>query len=285
MSGAQIVSFEDVMRARAADSSHVIDEAELRARQKTIPLKDCHAAFENLTFEIRTKKRRIPIFHDLSATFPKGRKIVVLGHKGSGKSTLFTLLLQQAPPTRGEVHVNSRLSWPIHLMTFMEPRLSVRQNAIFFARILGVDPAGLIHSIQSFCGLSHRAMEDSVKSLPTIMRRRMGIIVALAANFDCLLIDSPFRASGFGLKGDQGAKFEELILSYDYIISVSSAKQIPPNADLAYLLYNGHLYHFDDVALAASVFGSLPVPVGADAGRQQQADDDAEDDEVREEVY
>ncbi|MCF3936325.1 ATP-binding cassette domain-containing protein [Acuticoccus sp. M5D2P5] len=284
MSGAQIVSFEDAIRARGADDQHVVSEAELRSRQATVPLADCHAAFDRVTYEIRTKRRRIPIFYDLSIAIPKNRKIVIFGHKGSGKSTLFNMLLRQAPPTRGDVIVNSRLSWPIHLMSFMDPRLSVRANAIFTARILGVEPRGLLASMLTFAELEQKAADDPIQSMTTVTKRRLGIIVVLAANFDCLLIDSPFRSSAYGLSGDEGQSFEDMILSHDYMIGISSPRHAPANANLAFLLYEGHVYQFDDVQEAAAIFGALPVPADTGGG-QQKSSDDEDDDEVREEVY
>lgn len=60
---------------------------------------------ENITFgyEPREKEKRREIFHDFSATFEPGSITAILGHTGSGKTTLISLLLGLLQPTKGKI--------------------------------------------------------------------------------------------------------------------------------------------------------------------------------------
>jgi len=280
MSDGDVVTF-DTARASGAHGggAHALTDRRLRRRQATIPLSQCHAAFERMSYEIRTKTRRFTLFHDLSVGFPKGRHITLLGHKGSGKTAMFELLLKERPPTRGRVHVTSRLSWPVHLVKYLDPRLSVRQNVIFVSHVLGVDTGRLLAAVERFCQLDRRRTLEPLSAIPMMVKRRLGVLIVMAADFDCLLIDHPMRGKMFGLDGKAAAELEETILRRDYIASVTNPRNIPSNCDLAYLLYDGRLYMYEDVDEAVSVFKALPepeVPGGLEPRAETEDDDEAE---------
>lgn len=284
MSDGKVVSLAEGRTTGVAAGPKVITDRRLRRRQLTVPLEDCHAAFERMSYEVRTKTRRFPLFHDLSVSFPKGRRILLLGHKGSGKTVLFELLLRERPPTRGRVHTPSRLSWPIHTVQYFDDRQAVRDNIVFVSHVLGVDTAALLGAVERFCGLERKRMREPLNALPLPLRRRIGIVVVLAADFDCLLIDHPMRATMFGLEGRAGREFEEAILSRDYIASVTLPRHRPANCDLAYLLYEGRLYMFEDVDEAIHIYNSLPVPE-TPGGLGASSKDEDDDEDYREEGF
>jgi ABC-type polysaccharide/polyol phosphate transport system ATPase subunit len=128
-------------------------------------------------------------------------------------------------------------------------------------------------------------MNEPLTALPIQLKRRIGIVVVLAADFDCLLIDHPMRASMFGLDGRAGQEFEEAILSHDYVASVTMPRHKPANCDLAYLLYDGRLYMFEDVDEAVHVYNTLPVPEAPGWIGSRGGDDDEDDAEFREEGF
>lgn len=61
---------------------------------------------ENISFgyELRENEKPREIFHDFSATFEPGSVTAILGHTGSGKTTLISLLLGLLQPTKGKIH-------------------------------------------------------------------------------------------------------------------------------------------------------------------------------------
>lgn len=61
---------------------------------------------ENISFayEPRSDEPQREIFHDFSASFEPGSITAILGHTGSGKTTLISLLLGLLQPTEGKIH-------------------------------------------------------------------------------------------------------------------------------------------------------------------------------------
>lgn len=283
LAGSNIVSFEEALRAREEERPHILSLSELEARQGSVPLKACHAALDNVTLIYRTKALRTPVFSKLTAAFPKGRKIAVLGHKGSGTDLLVHLLLRRRAPNNGSVYINSRLSWPGNRNEIVERKLSFRANALFASDVFGLSPRQFIAAVQRFCQLTPRQMRDKTSNMPQQYRRRLSFAMFLAGNFDCHIFDGPFKGGHLGFSGRDAAEVEALALSRDLIMTATSAKSILGICDLAYILYDGRLYMFEDVREAARVFDALPVPASPLVPPQPQEADD-EDEEPREEV-
>lgn len=284
MVGSNIVSFENAMRQRMADRPRIITDAELRGAQTSIDLKDCHVAFDRCSVEVKLSTKRFTVFNDLSAAFPKGRRTVILGHKGSGKSTLIEMMLRQRQTIAGRIHVNSRLSWPVNSTGYFDSKLTLRQNLVFLGRILGVDPSKLFRAACDICHLNERQLREKVKAIPTPMKRRIGLIVVLAADFDCHLLDGPIKGGQYGLSNQDAEVIAAALLGRDYICTLTDTKGVPDNCDLVYLLYHGRLYHFDDVGAATEIFDELPVPPVPSGFPQRDESDDDEEEEFREEV-
>jgi len=285
MAKANIVSFDQAMRLRGSDAPRIVTDDELRRRQATVRLDNCHVAVDRLTYQIKSKARRFCVFHDLSVTFPKGRRIVVLGHSGAGKTTLFELMLQERPPTRGRIVINSRLSWPVHSSAFLDPRLSVRQNTVFISHILGVDGRKMLDTVQRFLELPAKRLHEPVKALSPKLRRRFGVVAVMAADFECLLIDMPMKGALFGLDGRRAEALEATILDHDYIMATNAVRHVPANCDLVYILYEGRFYLFEDPDEAKRVFNGLPIPPNPGGRREQPAEDEEDEDEYREEAF
>ena len=282
MSEATIVSFEAATAARGAGPRRTVTDAQLRARQSSIDIADCHAALSRVSYEIRNKTNRIPLFHDLSVAFPKGRKITILGQKGSGKSVLINLLARQEKPIAGRVHVRSRLSWPLLNLAFVDQRLSLKENALFMAGVLGLDTRSLLEAVISFCEVPHKQLAEPSRNLKPWMLRRMAYILYLSADFDCHIVDGPMMGFYYGVEPEQVAAMRALVFERDHIVALAEVPMMPTNCDLAYVLYEGRLYLFEDVDEAIRIYKALPAPKTPNI-RQDSGDGDDSEDEFAQE--
>lgn len=275
MSESTVVAFPDQARERAraqADAQTLTMEA-LEARRGTISMRDCHVGVFNGCYEVRTKKIRFSLLSDLSFGVPRGRKIVVLGHKGSGKSTLLEILQGRTPLTRGRVVRNGRLSWPMNTAPFFDQRLTLRDNLIFCARVLlNCPPRFIIERAVVFAELEPQQLEMPMGGIRVPQRRRIGYLLAVMAGFDLYLIDGKFTKGALELDGEAGERVEELLFGSDYLMVLASANAIPSNADLAYILYDGRLFMFDDIERARETYRALPPPDLPDLSKAQQND-------------
>jgi ABC-type polysaccharide/polyol phosphate transport system ATPase subunit len=150
----------------------------------------------------------------------------------------------------------------------------MRDNLVFVSRLLGFDARRLIYAVQRFCDLTEKQMRVKVKEVPPVARKRAGLVVCLAADFDCHLIDGGLNMRNFGAEGAEAQSIERAIFGRDYIFATSAVKQLPQNCDLAYILYDGRLYYFDDIQAAVDIFTALPVPIDPGGGRKKREDED-----------
>lgn len=232
----------------------------LRAAQRSVPLGECHAAFVDMSLQLKLGRRTATLFHEVSAAFPKGRRVAVLGHRESGKTTLLQLLLRLRRPTRGRVIVRSQLSWPFTMLGFFDVQLTVRDNLIFLARVIGVDAKALIDVTARVCGFDRRQLNEKFQKVGVSMRRRISVIVILAADFECHLIDGPYGPNMFAADAATAAAFMDALLSRDYITVQDNPALVPNNCNLIYVLYDGRLYAFDDVMQGIEAYRMLPEP-------------------------
>ncbi|MEM7695513.1 MAG: hypothetical protein AAF318_13755 [Pseudomonadota bacterium] len=268
-----VVSFEEATRARAPRAPVEVSLETLKARQPVVPIAQCHAGLVNVTFDQRFKATTFRIFKDLSAGFPRGRKITILGHPATGKSVMMDLLQRRLPPTKGQVIVNSNFGWQVNSMAFMDMPLPMRDNLRFLANVVGVPPGRFTGAVREFCDLGKRSFNDRMKDFPIWVRKRIAFLVVAACNFDCHLIDGSFSPVQMKLEGADADRVVDAIYGRDYIATVRLAKKVPPNCDLVYILFEGQLYAFDDVGLATEVFQLLPPPSYGSGGRSEGDED------------
>ncbi|MEM9223429.1 MAG: hypothetical protein AAGB11_13630 [Pseudomonadota bacterium] len=280
MSDATVLSFDDALRARRSEAPFLTD-ASLRAAQTRINSNDCHIAFERLTLTNKLKTEETVVFQDLSIGFPKGRKIVILGHRGVGKLKVFELAHQKLVPKRGRVIVNSRVSWPTQSANYMDNRVSVRENIIFLSRVLGLSPRNMTGTLLEFCSLEPKVLREPLKNLPNWARKRFGLVFLFACDFDCHLVNGELRGQALKLTDAQTEQALEVIYGRDYIATCDNPKLIPGNCDLVYLLHEGVFYLFEDIDKAIAVFQMLPPPA---IGPVEQKDDYGEDEDELQEV-
>jgi len=255
-----VISFEEVTRHRATPRRFDVTLEDLMARQADVPCKECHAGFLDMTYDEKLKASKIRIFEKISAAFPKGRRICILGHGATGKSVILDLLQQRIPPSRGKVIVNSRLGWQVNSMSFFDTNLSLDHNVCFIANVIGIRPSRLRGAVRDFCDLSDRSFRNNLKELPVWVRRRLSFLAVAYCGLDCHLVDAPFSPINLKLDGSRADMVTEFVYGRDYIATARLSKKVPPNCDLVYLLFEGRLYMFEDIDAAKDIFDILPEP-------------------------
>lgn len=283
MTDSTVLSFEDAVRVRSARAPAVIDPQALKDRQGVIPSTDCHIVFDKVTIVKKLKTQEITVYHDLSIGFPKGRKIAILGHRDAGKQTIYDAVHRKIVPRRGQILLNTRVSWPIPAARFYEIKSTVKQNIVFFARVLDVPPHDMMAAYVDFCQLDQRILKEPIRNLPDWAMRRLGILLLLYCDFDFHMIRGSFRMEGMRFNSEQETVARELIFGRDYVVSCDQVKNIPDCCNLLYVLYGGRFYQFEDITEGVALFNTLPKPKKGPA-RDDGDDDDQEEDEYREEM-
>ena len=156
-------------------------------------------SFENITFGYR---KNDPIFKDLSFKISgsdsgRGHVIALMGASGTGKSTLFKLILQTEKIQNGAISFDKKE--PVIAYLPQEPvlfeHLSPKQNARYFERSSYFKKRfneslynELIHSLN---------IDDVLKETRSVLemsggqRQRLSLLRALSIQPDFLLLDEP----------------------------------------------------------------------------------------------
>ena len=125
------------------------------------------------------------VLQDFSHTFPEGELTCIMGPSGCGKTTLLSLLLGLEQPDAGEIlGMEGRRKSAV----FQEDRLCENASAVSNIRLVN----------------------------PALSKRRVAILRALAAEYDVLFCDEPFK----GL--DQATKAQVL----DYFLARTQGKTV-----------------------------------------------------------
>lgn len=121
----------------------------------------------------------------------QGETFGLIGHNGSGKSTMLKCLARILEPDRGRISVEGRVSALLELGAGFHPELSGRENVYLNASILGMgrkEVDARFDEIVGFAGLE-RFIDTPVKNYSSGMYVRLGFAVAVQASPDVLLID------------------------------------------------------------------------------------------------
>lgn len=104
------------------------------------------------TYRTRQGGRRV-VLNRVSAEFPGGCNIGVLGANGAGKSTLIRLLAGSEMPDQGRIRRDGRVSFPLGYGGTFHGALSGRENIAFIARVYGADLRRTIDDVADFSEL------------------------------------------------------------------------------------------------------------------------------------
>ncbi len=154
---------------------------------------------------------------NVSVSFKKGRITGLIGHTGSGKSTLVNLLNGLYKPEEGSVYLDGEDIWekPKEIakiryrvglvMQYPEYQLfdeTVRADIGFAPRNLGLSPKEVEERVieaARFAGVSHDLLDKSPFELSGGQKRRVAIAGIIAMRPDVLVLDEP--AAGLDPRG------------------------------------------------------------------------------------
>jgi ABC-2 type transport system ATP-binding protein len=128
---------------------------------------------------------------DVSFEVRPGTTFALVGHNGSGKSTMLKCLAKILRPDQGSTSIEGKMSALLELGAGFHPELSGRENVYLNGSILGLSKKEIdkkFDDIVGFAGLE-RFIDSPVKNYSSGMYVRLGFSVAINVDPDVLLID------------------------------------------------------------------------------------------------
>lgn len=165
---------------------------------------------KNLTFTYapKTQQKKIAV-NDVSLSIEKGDFVGIIGHTGSGKSTLVQLLNGLLKPTSGEVLFNGKSIWaePKKIrnirfkvgLVFQYPEYqlfeeTVEKDIAFGPRNMGLSEEEIAERVvhaAAFVGLKPSLLQKSPFELSGGEKRRAAIAGVVAMDPEVLILDEP----------------------------------------------------------------------------------------------
>jgi len=218
-------------------------------------------ALDNVTKTYRTMQgnRRV-VLDKVSAAFPDGSNVGILGVNGAGKSTLIRLLAGSEMPDRGKIRRGGRVSFPLGYGGTFHGSLSGRENAAFIARIYGADLRRTVGYVADFAELGPY-YDMPVNTYSAGMRARLAFGACLAINFDTYLIDEVTEIGDDRFRRKCALAFRERMRCSDIILVTHNSRTIRQYCDRAAILADGELRLFDDVAAALGFYRQMGEPL------------------------
>lgn len=128
---------------------------------------------------------------DVSFEVPRGTTFGLVGHNGSGKSTMLKLLAGVHRPTSGSIITDGRISALLELGAGFHGELTGRENIYLNASILGLSRKEIDASVDriiDFSGIGD-FIESPVKVYSSGMYVRLGFSIAVAVDPEIFIVD------------------------------------------------------------------------------------------------
>jgi ABC-2 type transport system ATP-binding protein len=139
----------------------------------------------------RTRAEDFWALTDVTFEVPQGGTLGLIGHNGSGKTTMLKVIAGILRPTKGLVRERGRIAGLLELGAGFHPELTGRENVYLNASFLGLSRAEterVYDEIVAFAELQD-FMDTAVKFYSSGMLVRLGFAVAVHVEPEIILID------------------------------------------------------------------------------------------------
>lgn len=201
---------------------------------------------QNVSKAFRTPDGWKVVARDITATFPTGASVALLGRNGAGKSTLLQMIGGTVPADRGRIDVDGTVSWPVGFAGSFHSDLTGVQNTRFVARVYGVDTDSLVAFVGDFAGLgAHFNMP--VRKYSSGMKSRLAFGVSMGIRFDTYLVDEVTAVGDAAFKRKSKAMFRDRMRDSSAIVVSHSMSDVRAFCDMGAVLEDGRLVFYDDL--------------------------------------
>ena len=199
---------------------------------------------------------RHTVLDAVSAVFPTGKSVGILGVNGAGKSTLLRIIGGVEPPDRGTVRKDVRVSWPMGFSGGFNPNMTGRQGARFVARIYGEAPRAVEGFARDFAELGPY-FDMPIRTYSSGMRARLAFAISFAVEFDCYLVDEVIATGDARFSKKYRREFKERSRNASVILVSHNPEAIRAECDFAAVLTRGSLTLYESVDEAMDVYEQL----------------------------
>ncbi len=201
---------------------------------------------ENLTKQYVVNGTRKVVADNITAVFPTGVSIALLGRNGAGKSSLLRMIAGTMEPTSGRIISDGTISWPVGFAGSFHPDLTGVQNTRFIARVYGVDTDALVDFVMDFAELGHH-FHLPIRTYSSGMRSRLAFGVSMGIRFDTYLVDEVTSVGDASFRRKSEEIFALRMQESGAIFVSHSMPMVRRMCTMGAVLDSGRLQMFDDL--------------------------------------
>lgn len=202
--------------------------------------------FHDLHKSFWTPEEPKVIARGITATFPSGESVALLGRNGAGKSSLMEMIGGSLKPDRGEIKISGSMSWPVGFSGSFHRDLTGAQNTKFIARVYGVDTDDLIDFVEDFAELGAH-FHLPVRSYSSGMKSRLAFGISIGIPFDTYLVDEVTAVGDAAFKRKSRMVFQERLKHAGAVVVTHYMSQVRQICTAGAVLEDGLLTYYDDV--------------------------------------
>ncbi len=195
-------------------------------------------------FSLRGRRKKVA--DDITATFPTGAVVGLLGRNGAGKSTLMNMIAGNLEPTRGRIMSTGTISYPVGFSGSFHPELTGAQNARFVARIYGVETSELVDFVEDFAELG-KHFHLPFRTYSSGMKSRLAFGVSMGIPFDFYLIDEVTSVGDASFREKSSRVFKDRMQKSGALFCSHSMPMVKELCDMGAVLEDGRMTLFENV--------------------------------------
>ena len=189
---------------------------------------------------------------DISLTINKGDRLGLIGHNGSGKTSLLRLLSQIYYPTLGTLDVLGSSASLIDLSLGIDPEATGRENLYIRAAMLGVPRDQVEDVVQSAIKFSELGdfIELPFRTYSSGMQLRLAFSIATSIKPEILIMDEWLSAGDKSFAKSANERLCHLIDNSSALVLAShDINLISKTCNIVLWLEHGEIKMIDDVAV------------------------------------
>ncbi len=175
---------------------------------------------QDLTRVLRNKARTLIerpearfVLNDISFSLKQGDSLGLVGHNGSGKTTMMKMLAGVSLPTRGRVRVVGRVQPLLALGAGFHGEMTGRENLYLNCTLMGLDihtTRERIEKIIEFAGVAEYA-DVAIKRYSSGMLARLGFAAAVNMDPEIILMDEVMAVGDYSFNVRSTAAIQEYV--------------------------------------------------------------------------
>ena len=189
------------------------------------------------------------ILSDLNFEFSDGDKVGLIGHNGSGKTSLLRLINKIYHPTQGELLLDGTIASLMDIGIMLSPECSGYENIKILCLHFGfkVKESNIVDQVKDFSGLGE-FLNLPVKNYSSGMQARLVFGISSMIRKDILLMDEGIYTGDYNFKSKASEILKGLLNSAKIIVFASHDLEfIRHQCNKLIILKKGKMNFYEDV--------------------------------------